>query len=68
MRAYNISATLPSIFCILKPLKNYDTGYYLHLLKTPRNVWYLAVVSYMFGNIHLFHYSILPPSVAMNRY
>lgn len=44
MRAYNILATHPSVFCILKPLKNYETGYYLHLMKTPRNtsgVWQL---------------------------
>lgn len=44
MRVYNMLATYPSIFCILKPLKNYETDYNLHLMKTPRNrsgVWQL---------------------------
>lgn len=62
MRAYNLSATLPSVFWILKPLKNYDTGYSLDLMKTPK---YMSIAQYMFGNVHLFHDSILPPSVAM---
>lgn len=29
---------------------------------------YVAIAQYIFGDIHLFHYSVLPPSTAMNRY
>lgn len=32
-------------------------------MKTPK---YMSIAQYMFGNMHLFHYSILPPYVAMN--
>lgn len=31
-------------------------------------VWYMAIAQYMFGDMYLFHYSIPPPSMIINRY
>lgn len=63
MRGYNKSGTFPSVFCILKPLKNYDIGYYLYLMKASKNmsgIWQLPNICLVICIYFIIQYCLYP--------
>lgn len=63
MRAYNRSGTLPTVLCIVKPLKNYDTGYYLYLMKASKNmsgIWQLPNICLVICIYFITQYCLYP--------